>query len=74
MYFVLFKLLNYNCNIFLFFENIIIFILIFLKGKKWFCVKFEDVYYFGFICKKYLNVGYKFRYIIRKVKFIIYIF
>lgn len=73
-HFVSFKSPNHNRNISSFLENIIIFISILLKGKKWPCVKFEDAHHFGFICKKYSNAGYKFRYITRKVKFIIHTF
>lgn len=73
-HFVSFKSPNHNRNISSFLENIIIFISILLKGKKWPCVKREDAHHFGFICKKYSNAGYKFRYITRKVKFIIHTF
>lgn len=69
-HFVSFKSPNHNRNISSFLENIIIFISILLKGKKCPCVKCEDAHHFGFICKKYSNAGYKFRYITRKVKFI----
>lgn len=73
-HFVSFKSPNHNRNISSFLENIIIFISILLKGKKWPCVKRKDAHHFGFICKRYSNARYKFRYITRKVKFIIHTF